>query len=144
MANDNLCVFCGEKTGSFRGTTVLCGSTRQTACRSCAREIEPLDDIDRCRRALLRGLADQPEKLRERIEFLSDVETHRPTCRCGGKLSFRPEQHLDNSPLRDSLLASTFDVLPACCEACGRYEFFHPEILRKNPHLNYLLYKDTK
>lgn len=91
----------------------------------------------------MRGLADQPEKLRERIEFLTDVENHRPQCRCGGKLRFMEEQSLDNSPHRDGLLSSTFDVLPAYCESCGRYEFFRPDIVRQNPHLNYLRHKDT-
>lgn len=143
MANDNICVFCGGKAGSFRSTSVQCGATYQLACRDCARELNALDDLDRCRRALQRGLADQPEILRERITLITEAENHRPQCRCGGKLTFLEEQQLDNSPLRDGLLTSTFDVLPACCHSCGRYEFFNPDIIRRSPHLNYLRHKDT-
>ncbi len=144
MANDNLCVFCGQKPGTFRSTNVLCGGVYQPACRSCAQELEPLNDIERCRRALARGLAAQPDKLRLHIQAVTEAEEHRPTCTaCGGKLRFRPEQNLDNSPYRDGLLSSTFDVIPACCPDCGRYEFYNPKIVRKNPFLAYLIEKDS-
>ena len=32
MANDKICVFCGEKTGAFRTTYVICGGAYQTCC----------------------------------------------------------------------------------------------------------------
>ena len=144
MANDNLCVFCGQRIGTFRGTSVQCGGVSQPACRSCALELEPLNDTERCRRALARGLAAEPDRLRFRLQAIEEAEDHRPTCTaCGGKLRFRPEQRLDNSPYRDGLLSSTFDVLPACCYGCGRYEFYDPKIARKNPFLAYLIEKDS-
>ena len=61
MANDNLCVFCGQKIGTFRGTSVPCGGVAQ----------------------------------------------------------------------------------PAFCYGCGRYEFYDPKIVRKNPFLAYLIEKDS-
>lgn len=140
-----LCVFCGQKPGTFRSTTVQCGVTLQTACKSCEKELKGMDEGEICRRALVRGLAENPEKLRERIDFLADVENHRPKClRCGTRLTFGKVQPLDNSPLRDGYLASTFDVLPALCPNCGRYEFYDPDTARANKHLSYLIWKDTK
>ena len=143
MANDDRCVFCGKSVGSFRSTNVLCGTIYQLSCRDCARELESLEQTERCRRALLRGLADRPEKLREYIEVSETAEAHRPACRCGGTLHFMEEQHFDNTPHSDSIFHGSFDVLPAYCTACGRLEFFHPEIVRRNPRLNHLLLKDT-
>lgn len=140
-----LCVFCGEKPGVFRSTTLRCGATLQTACKSCEKELQGLDEAELCRRALLRGLAENPELVRERIEFLADVENHRPAClRCCTPLTFGKVQSLDNSPLRDSYLAGTFDVLPALCPNCGRYEFYDPVTARNNKHLSYLIWKDSK
>ena len=104
-----------------------------------------LEEMEVCRRALVRGLAENPEHIRARIEFLGDVENHRPKClRCGTGMIFRKEQQLDNNPMRDSILASTFDVLPVLCPSCGRYEFYDPAIVRTNKHLLYLIWKDTK
>ena len=144
MASNNICVFCGEKIGTFRSTNVQCGGVSQPSCRTCAQELESLSDIERCRRALLRGLAVQPDKLQRRIQTLTEAEAHRPTCTaCGGKLRFRPEQKLDNSPYQDGFLSSTFDVIPACCPDCGRYEFYNPRIVRKNPFLSHLIEKDS-
>ena len=63
---------------------------------------------------------------------------------CGGKLRFQKEQMLDNSPMRDGLFSPTFDVLPAFCEKCGKYEFFNPEVIEKNPYLAHLIKTDTE
>lgn len=144
MANE-LCIFCGQKPGTFRSTTVTCGATAQTACKACEKELRGLEEIEVCRRALTRGLAENPDKIRERIDFLGDVENHRPKClRCGAGMIFRKEQQLDNNPMRDSVLASTFDVLPVLCPGCGKYEFYDPAIVRSNKHLLHLIWKDTK
>lgn len=144
MEKDKVCVFCGQKPGSFRSTSILCGNTYQFACKACEKELKDLDDAERCRRALVRGLAEKPEKLRERIALISEAEKHRPIClRCGAKLKFGKVEALDNSPLRDGPLNSTFDVLPACCESCGKYEFYDPVIARKNKYLAYLIHKDA-
>ena len=144
MANNDRCVFCGEKVGTFRSTNVLCGSTYQLSCKSCEKEMNHLDHTERCRRALQRGLANRPEQLREYIEISEAAEDHRPKClRCGGRMIFMEEQNFDNTPHTDSIFHGCFTVLPAYCETCGRFEFFHPETVRKNPHLNHLLQKDT-
>lgn len=143
MEKENVCVFCGERPGSFRSTTVVCGGTCLLACKSCEKELKGLDEVEVCRRALVRGLADSPEKLRDRIELISEAEEHRPAClRCSAKLRFGKVQELDNSPLRDGLLNGSFDVLPAYCESCGKYEFYDPAIVRRNRYLAYLIYKD--
>lgn len=145
MANNDLRVFCGKAVNAFRSTNVQCGRTYQLSCKDCAREMEALDQNERCRRALLWGLADRPERLREQIALSEDAENHRPTCgRCGGKLRFLEEQHFDNTPHGDSVFHGSFDVLPAYCTDCGRFEFFHPEVIRKNRSLSYLLEQDTK
>ena len=144
MANDDRCVFCGQKVGTFRSTNVLCGETYQLSCKDCAKELEPLPHPERCRRALLRGLAYRPEQLREYIEVSQTAEERRPKCpSCGGKLHFMRERLLDSSPLTDTLLSPFFAILPACCADCGRYEFYNPDTVRKNPFLNHLLLKDT-
>lgn len=144
MSNDNRCVFCGQKLGTFRSTNVLCGKIHQLSCKDCARELEPLDHPERCRRALLRGLAHHPEKLREFIQVHTEAEDHRPKClRCGGRMIFMEEQYFDNTPHGDSVFHGSFEVLPAWCENCARFEFFNPAAARKNPFLSHLIDKDT-
>ena len=144
MANE-ICVFCGEKHSTFRSTTIQCGNTWQKACKACEKELRDLDEAELCRRALVRGIAENPERLRDRIALISEAENHRPKClRCGSKLSFMEVQELDNSPMRDSVFKEPFEVLPAYCESCGKYEFYNPVIIRKNKHLAYLISKDTQ
>ena len=90
-------------------------------------------------------LEDYLKEAEEAAEVARTAEEHRPAClRCGGKLRFQEEQMLDNSPLRDGLLSSTFDVLPAFCEKCGKYEFFNPEVVKKDPYLAHLIQIDTQ
>ena len=145
MANDTICVFCGQKPGTFRSTTIQCGGTWQPACKACEKELKDLDEVEVCRRALVRGMAENPDKLRERINLIAEAENHRPKClRCGSSLSFMDVQELDNSPMRDSVFMEPFEVLPAYCETCGKYEFYNPVIVQKNKHLAYLVWKDTQ
>lgn len=145
MANDKLCVFCGQKLGVFSSTTVPCGNTWQPACKDCEKELQDLDELELCQRALIRGMAQEPERLRSQIELLTEAENHRPTClRCGGKLIFVEVQELDNTPNRDSLFSEPFVVLPAYCESCGRYEFYNPDVIRSNKYLAHLIWKDTQ
>lgn len=145
MANDKLCVFCGQKLGVFSSTTVPCGNTWQPACKDCEKELQDLDELELCQRALIRGMAQEPERLRAQIELLTEAENHRPTClRCGGKLFFEEVQELDNSPHRDSILSDPFTVRPAYCANCGRYELYRPDIVRKNKYLAHLIWKDTQ
>lgn len=145
MEKDNVCVFCGQKPGTFRGTTVLCGNTWQFACKACEKELRELDDVEKCRRALVRGLAEHPEKLKAQIELTAGAEEHRPKCvQCGTGLRFLPVQDLDNSPMRDSIFKEPFSVLPACCPGCGRYDFYNPDIARRNRYLAHLIEKDTR
>ena len=144
MANE-LCIFCGQKPGTFRSTTVACGSTIQVACKACEKELKDLDEVEVCRRALIRGIAENPDRIRERIELITEAENHRPKClRCGTNLTFMKVQPLDNSPLKDSIFKEPFEVLPAYCESCGKYEFYNPVIIRKNKFLAHLIWKDTK
>ena len=144
MANE-LCVLCGQKPGTFRSTTIQCGGTWQPACKACEKELKDLDEVEVCRRALVRGMAESPDKLRERINLITEAGNHRPKClRCGSSLSFMDVQELDNSPMRDSVFMESFEVLPAYCESCGKYEFFNPAIIRKNKYLAYLIWKDTQ
>lgn len=145
MEKDNVCVFCGQKPGTFRSATVICGNTYQFACKACEKELRDLDDLEKCRRALIRGLADYPEKLKALIEVSAEAEKRRPKCvQCGGSLRFSRVQELDNSPMRDSIFKEPFSVLPACCQVCGRYDFYNPDIVRKNKYLVYLVEKDTQ
>lgn len=145
MANDNICVFCGQKPGAFRSTTVFCGGTWQPACKACEKELKELDELELCRRALLRGMAVEPERLHKRIELITNAESHRPKClRCGTGLRFMKVQQLDNSPLRDSVFREPFSVRPAYCESCGKYEFYHPQFVRSNKYLAYLIEQDTQ
>ena len=144
MANE-VCVFCGQKPGTFRGTTIACGNTIQVACKSCEKELKGLDESEICRKALIRSIAEHPDRIRDRIELLAEAEDHRPKClRCGANLVFMKVQELDNSPMKDSVFSETFDVLPAYCESCGKYEFYNPVIIRKNKYLAHLIWKDTR
>ena len=144
MPNE-LCVFCGQKPGTFRSTTVACGNTIQVACKSCEKELKGLDDAEICRKALIRGLAEHPERIKARIEILTEAENYRPKClRCGTSLSFMKVQELDNSPMRDSIFKEPFEVLPAYCESCGKFEFYNPVIIRKNKYLAHLIWKDSQ
>lgn len=144
MANE-LCVFCGQKPGTFRSTTLACGSTIQVACKACEKELKDLDEVEVCRRALVHGIAENPERIRARIELLTEAENHRPKClRCSTNLTFLKVQELDNSPMRDSIFKEPFEVLPAYCTACGKYEFYNPDVIRKNKYLAHLVNKDTQ
>ena len=75
MANE-ICVFCGEKHSAFRSALIQCGSTWQKACKTCEKELRDLDEIEVCRRALIRGIAENPDKLRERINLITEAECH--------------------------------------------------------------------
>jgi len=144
MANE-ICIFCGQKPGTFRSTTVQCGSTWQTACKTCEKELKGLSEVELCRRALGRGLAEFPDRIRERMEVITEAQNHRPKClRCGTGLTFLDVQELDNSPLRDTIFKEPFEVLPAVCRICGKYEFYNPSIARNNKYLAYLIRMDTQ
>ena len=143
--SNNICVFCGQKPSAFQGTTVYCGGTYQNACKTCEKELKDLDEMESCRRALIRGLAEDPDRIRPRMKLITEAEEIRPKClRCGEKHTFMKVQSLDNSPMRDTIFTDTFEVLPAYCKACGKYEFFKPAIIRKNKKLVYLASKDTQ
>ena len=138
------CVFCGEEAGFLNSDYITCGPTGQFACRSCAKELQDLDAPERCRRALRLGLAKDPQKLQEYLDLAENAEDARPAClRCGEKLHFGPVQTLDNSPYRDGLLSTTFDVLPAYCSKCGKMEFYAPDVIANNKLLSYLCRKDN-
>ena len=144
MANE-LCIFCGQKPGTFRSTTLACGSTIQVACKACEKELKDLDEVEVCRRALVHRIAENPERIRARIELLTEAENHRPKClRCSTNLTFLKVQELDNSPMRDSIFKEPFEVVPAYCTACGKYEFYNPDVIRKNKYLAHLVNKDTQ
>ena len=143
MAN-KICIFCGEKLGFFQDTIVTCGNTPQTACKACEKELQELNELEICRRALIRGLAENPERIQARMELITEAENHRPKClQCGEKLTFMNVQELDNSPLKDSVFKDPFEVLPAYCKSCGKFEFYNPSIVRKNKYLVYLINKDA-
>ncbi len=145
MADDKICVFCGQKLGMFNSTSVDCGTTWQPACKSCEKELKDLPEVELCQRALVRGIASDPERVKARIALITQAEDHRPTClSCGGKLIFEKVQELDNSPYRDSLLSEPFTVRPAYCANCGRYELYKPDIVRNNKYLAHLIWKDTQ
>lgn len=146
MANDKICVFCGQKPGTFQRTSVNCAGTSQFACKDCEKEMKSLDEVEVCRRALARGLAYDPERLHNRIDLLTQAENHRPKCmRCGNNLLFTKVQELDNSPMRrDSIFSGCFTILPAVCTNCGKYEFYNPAVVRRNKYYAYLIDQDSK
>ena len=110
------CVFCGAEVSDFVVKTVFCGPVIQYACKSCAKEAEAMSDEERCRRALQRRFAADPERIRAHLEVVEQAEEARPAClRCGEKLKFGEAQALDNSPNYDGLLTGSFDILPAYC-----------------------------
>lgn len=145
MANDKVCIFCGEKPKMFRSETVYVGGTEQLCCKGCAGELSGLSEEELCRRALRLGLAEYPEKIEERITLLTESEDHRPAClRCGSKLKFGAVQALDNSPMRDGIFSGTFNVLPAYCQSCGKIEFYNPGYVYENKFIAWLIKKDTE
>ena len=144
MANENVCIFCGEKMGFFREMTITCAGYYLSCCKNCFKELKDLPEEELCRRALRLGLVQDTQALEARIELATKSEEQRPTClQCGSKLRFGVVQHLDNSPMRDSLFSSTFAMVPAVCPSCGKYEFYDPEIAEKNEYLAYLMKKDS-
>lgn len=139
-----VCVFCGEEVGYMRNEYVNCGPVCECACKRCAREVKEVSEVERCRRALQRGLSTSRKPLEEYIAMVEGAEEARPAClRCGAKLKFGEMQTLDNSPYRDGLLSSSFDVVPAYCTGCGKMELYHPAYLSGNKLLSYLVKKDT-
>ena len=143
MAN-NICVFCGQKPGFLQDTQVPCAGTYLDACKSCEKELQGLEELEICHRALIRGLTENPERIKKRIELITEAENHRPKClQCGESLTFMKVQHLDNSPFQDTVFKEPFEVLPAYCTSCGKYEFYNPTVVRKNKYLVYLANQDT-
>ena len=141
MANDKICVFCGEKVGLLGSSDMPCAGTFQPCCRICGREVTGLPEEEQCRRALKLGLARDPEKLEERIQFIESARSARPSClRCGGKLKYQTVKAMHNT---DSVLNIGFPVLPAFCEKCGKYEFFEPNTVRADARLAWLIRHDT-
>ena len=151
MANENVCVFCGEKMGFFHAMTVTCAGYYLPCCKSCYKELKNLPEEEQCRRALRLGLVQNTQALEayieqavKAVEVADHAEEHRPTCsQCGNKLRFQRVQYLDNSPMRDSLFSATLAVLPAVCPSCGKYEFYDPEIAEKNEYLAHLIKQDN-
>ena len=149
------CVFCGNEVGFLHSDFVTCGPTGQCACKACAKEVKNLDNPERCRRALQRGLAKDAHRLQEFLDqtaqhaqeclnIAENAESSRPTClRCGEKLYFGQIQTLDSSPYRDGLFSSTFDILPAYCKACGKLEFYDPAYISNNQLLSHLVQIDN-
>lgn len=141
MANNKICVFCGEKVGLLGSSDMPCAGTFQPCCRICGREVTGLPEEEQCRRALKLGLARDPEKLEERIQFIESARSARPAClRCGGKLKYQTVKAMHNT---DSVLNIGFPVLPAFCEKCGKYEFFEPNTVRADARLAWLIRHDT-
>ena len=151
MANENVCVFCGEKMGFFHAMTVTCAGYYLPCCKNCYKELKNLPEEEQCRRALRLGLVQNTQALEayieqavKAVEVADHAEEHRPTCsQCGNKLRFQRVQYLDNSPMRDSLFSATLAVLPAVCPSCGKYEFYDPEIAEKNEYLAHLIKQDN-
>ena len=145
MNHKRICVFCGEKPGLFRSSNIVCGGTLQVCCIPCEEEMRTLSELEQCKRALRLRLADMPEKLEERIDILTNAEAHRHTClRCGAKLTYGSVQHLDNSPLNDSLFSDMLDVVPVFCKTCGKIEFFDPDYLMQNKYIAHLIELDSR
>ena len=142
--NDKICVFCGKKLSVFGSVRIECAGTYQVCCRGCANELKSLNEEELCRRALRYSYAHQPEIIQSRIEMITKAEELRPTClQCGSKLRFEAVQYFDNSPVVDSVFSEGFEVLPAYCESCGKYEFYKSDIVKKNQYIAYLIDKDT-
>jgi len=140
MANERNCVFCGEKLGLFQFNDIRCADTLQMCCKTCAGEMAKVNEAERCRRALRLGFAAEPEKLQAYVDMSEKAEKRRPACtHCGTKLRFMAHQYLDNSPVGNG----RFTVIPAYCEACGKCEFYLPEIVGKIEELAFLVRSDT-
>ena len=140
-----ICVFCGNEVGSMRGEYISCGPMSQWACKSCVREVKPLSDTDRARIVHQRRFTSQLAAFEEYVAMVDGAEEARPAClRCGAKLKFGRAVTLDDTPYRDSLLASGgFSVLPAYCQSCGKMEIYNPGYIGNNKLLSYLVKKDT-
>lgn len=142
-----ICVFCGNEVGYIRSEYVSCGPVSQWACKSCAKEVEPLTAEERCRRALQLGYAVAADSMREYLEKAESAEEVRPVClRCGGKLSFKKHLVLHNISAEHSLTAevsSSCAVVPAVCRQCGRMDFFDYDFVYGNGKLIFLVKKDT-
>lgn len=144
MANDSVCIFCGERPGMFKSETILVGGTSQLCCKACAKEVSGLSELELCRKVLRTRRAQNADRIETRVELITQSEEIRPKCsRCGTPMKFGSVTHLDDSPLRDGLLSSTFDVLPCYCPACYKLEFFLPQALKADPKIAFLHRKDV-
>lgn len=139
MANDSVCIFCGEKPGMFKSDSVIVGGTTQLCCKSCVKEAAGLSELELCRKVLRTNRAQNADRIAARIELITQSQEARPKCpRCGAPMKFGSVVTLDASPLRDGLFSSTFDVLPCHCPECYKLEFFLPEVLKRDPKIAYL------
>lgn len=136
------CVFCGNEVGYVRGDWLSCGPVSQLACKDCIRELKNLSEVEKCRRALQRGLATSKEKLEEYIAMVDSAEESRPVCQsCGGKMTFRKIVTLEK---KFDVFDPHFEIIPACCENCGRLALFDPAFIQRSKTLTYLAEKDTE
>ena len=140
MANDKICVFCGEKLGLFQFSDIRCADTLQQCCKTCLGEMAKVNEAERCRRALRLNYAISPEKLQAYVDMSEKAEARRPACtNCGTKLRFKDQQYLENGPGA----GIWFAVIPAYCETCGKCEFYLPEVVEKNEEMAFLVRSDT-
>lgn len=137
-----ICVFCGNEVGYMRSDWMPCGPVSQLACKNCIREMKDLNEVEKCRRALQRGLAVSREKLEEFVAMAEGAEDARPACQyCGEKMTFEKIVTLEK---KYDVFDPLFEILPAYCRNCGRMALFDPAYIRGNKTLSYLAEQDIE
>ena len=140
-----ICVFCGKEISSIFSTSVICGNTYQSACKSCGKDMEKEDHVERCRQAMRYAASDARAGLQRFLDEDQAAEEKRPLClRCSSKMRFGSVLTLDASPTHDGIFSRSFDAIPLYCDTCGKIELFKPDFLSKNEGYRQLYNKDTK
>lgn len=103
-----------------------------------------MGEAELCRYALSRGYAENRDKIQARLDLLTSAEEARPKClRCGTPMKFGEVLTLDNTPMRDSFFAGTYDIIPCNCPRCFKIEFYARELLKSDEKLACLYSLDT-
>ena len=82
-----VCVFCGrEPEGPLSFRSVACGGIAQPACDTCREKLKDVSDRKWCALALASGRAQEPQRLKELLEYWDTPKRTRcvPACpACG-------------------------------------------------------------
>lgn len=143
------CIFCGQELGLLQRKSLWCGGTSQCTCNDCYQKYVSYNSVERAELALRTGRAENAVELQEYVdrvhaakeerearqaEKIQQRATDKKCLRCGGRMiQYGPlmlklgEETYFLSDL-NRLLSGSLQVEILRCEACGKAEFYIPDV----------------